>query len=342
MRSVLTATCGGALVAAAFLLALPVSADAASFDCRKASGQRERAVCSDPALGQADEELAKVFRAVLDQLSPEGQRILRSGQASWLRYADEACAHPRAGEGTARECLEVLYRERIGHVAGAARSAGPFVIGMAEKFAVVPVRKDGRVVGVYRMHVMWPRIDGDDSPAARAWNAAAEKQFSNDLGECAPPKADSSWPDVGGECSSETTVVGATGSQVSVSTYGWDISDGEAHGHSLRSASSLTVDERPRVLAAADLFLPGGGWERAVTAHAEEWLLDPANEDPIGDDRETAREVAGSRSLTDLALSPEGLVTVHDVGRYLPGPRAITTPWDRLRRYLKPGVELPR
>lgn len=72
----------------AVFLVLPLaSADAASFDCKKASTRIERIICADPELSRADERVATAFAdATTVSLSP---LTLRTEQAEWLRDRDK-------------------------------------------------------------------------------------------------------------------------------------------------------------------------------------------------------------------------------------------------------------
>lgn len=333
---------GAATLAAAALLAasLVPAATAASFDCRKATNERERIVCADPELSQADEDLAEAYRDALAQLSPEGRRVLRSGQSAWLRYLDEVCEHPVRWGGAKRECVEELYAQRAGDMGGAVRRVGPFVFSLVDAFRVDKHRERGKVTAVVRRQAMWPRIDGIETEAARAWNAAAEAALANLEG--GDTRGESCDPGVTGEWLSGYQLVGATPSLVSLTNHTFGYCDGDGHSRNGLRTLNLTLEAMPRALAAGEVFLPGGGWERAVTAHAEEWLSVPANNGTIDGSKEAARRMADAWGRSQWALSPDGVVTIHDLGTNLPGPTEITTPWHRIGRHLKPGLELPR
>src|ERR1700730_14201974 len=72
----------------AVFLVLPLApADAASFDCKKASTRIEKTICADPELSKADEGLATAFAdPTTVSLSP---LTLRTEQAEWLRERDK-------------------------------------------------------------------------------------------------------------------------------------------------------------------------------------------------------------------------------------------------------------
>jgi len=74
------------------------TADAASFNCSKATTQTEKMICSDSELGKLDEQLAGIYN--------EGKHIpgLKAEQRAWLaelkKCSDSAC-------------LKAAYRERL-------------------------------------------------------------------------------------------------------------------------------------------------------------------------------------------------------------------------------------
>ena len=86
----------------ALFLVMPLaSAEAASFDCKKASTRIEKTICGDPELSKADERLAAAFAGVAAlSLSP---LTLRGEQAEWLRERDK--------EGDVKK-LKDIYRLR--------------------------------------------------------------------------------------------------------------------------------------------------------------------------------------------------------------------------------------
>jgi uncharacterized protein len=77
-----------ALPLVAVFLVLPLaSAEAASFDCKKAASRIEKTICGDAELSKADERLAAAFASTAAvSLSP---LTLRAEQAEWLRERDK-------------------------------------------------------------------------------------------------------------------------------------------------------------------------------------------------------------------------------------------------------------
>ncbi len=66
-------------------------AEAASFDCHKASSPMERSICADSELSKADEQLATAYKAALAPLSETGKKAIADGQRSWLHFVTKFC-----------------------------------------------------------------------------------------------------------------------------------------------------------------------------------------------------------------------------------------------------------
>ena len=73
------------------ILCVSTSALAASFDCKAAKSLRERAICADPELSKADEDLARAYSAAQAEASAAYRAELRDAQRLWLRNLDTVC-----------------------------------------------------------------------------------------------------------------------------------------------------------------------------------------------------------------------------------------------------------
>ncbi len=104
----------GVIIIALFVL-LSTQANAASFDCKKASTWLEKTVCSNPELSKLDEEMAKAYSDALASLSPEGQKETKQYQKQWLKEISPYCEArmKSAWHDDAAECLKYTYEERI-------------------------------------------------------------------------------------------------------------------------------------------------------------------------------------------------------------------------------------
>jgi uncharacterized protein len=90
------------LLLAASLL-LPLSAHAASFDCKKAATSVERQICADPKLSAMDEQLGRLYRDAL-RTGPKPE-LLTAYQRDWLKDVRNKC--------TTVECLREAYHVRL-------------------------------------------------------------------------------------------------------------------------------------------------------------------------------------------------------------------------------------
>lgn len=75
----------------AFLLLLTCSAQAASFDCKKAQLPAEKFVCSNIDLSRYDEELDALYRSVLSKANEEQKQALVAQQKHWITHTRNVC-----------------------------------------------------------------------------------------------------------------------------------------------------------------------------------------------------------------------------------------------------------
>ena len=105
------------LVLGLLLFAFTCGAQAASFDCKKAQSKIEKAICDNPKISKLDEELAGNYQAAKSKLSADAQKILVTGQRSWVKFLSASCftdfqAKPASKEGAA-QCLDTEYKDRV-------------------------------------------------------------------------------------------------------------------------------------------------------------------------------------------------------------------------------------
>jgi uncharacterized protein len=88
------------------------AADAASFDCSKATRAVDRMICADAELSQSDSSLAMAYKSALAAAhSDQDRTTLRDSQRLWLAKRDARCL--RMVPAAAAECLKDEYRTRI-------------------------------------------------------------------------------------------------------------------------------------------------------------------------------------------------------------------------------------
>jgi uncharacterized protein len=80
-------------------------AAAASFNCKKAKLPAEIAVCADPSLSTADEELARQFGPLIEIGGPDDVKAIKKEEDAWLKSRN-ACASDK-------QCIARRYQERL-------------------------------------------------------------------------------------------------------------------------------------------------------------------------------------------------------------------------------------
>ncbi|WP_333878029.1 lysozyme inhibitor LprI family protein [Methylobacter sp.] len=86
-------------------LSLGTIAQAASFDCGKASSKIEKLICSSPKLSALEDDFDKTYKAVQSNSSREEVQRLITDQRQWLKGARNACGD--------EACLTQAYSSRI-------------------------------------------------------------------------------------------------------------------------------------------------------------------------------------------------------------------------------------
>jgi uncharacterized protein len=82
-----------------------LTAQAASYDCTQARTPPEIAVCANPELSQIDEDLANLYRTLLNELPARQADRMQQDQRSWLKARNSCGADVR--------CLKARYQERL-------------------------------------------------------------------------------------------------------------------------------------------------------------------------------------------------------------------------------------
>lgn len=109
------------------------AAQAASFDCAKATRAVDKLICADADLSNADAALAAAYKAALAQAGSDQDRTtLRDSQRLWLRTRDAKCL--RMVPAAASACLKDEYATRLGELKRPAKAANgaPAIFVMAD------------------------------------------------------------------------------------------------------------------------------------------------------------------------------------------------------------------
>ncbi|AOT08179.1 lysozyme inhibitor LprI family protein [Pseudoalteromonas luteoviolacea] len=98
------------LVLGATLLLLSSEGFAAGFDCKKASTEVEKLICSDKALSQLDEDMSIAYRNMRAPLYGIERENYLVKQRNWLKQVRNKCQTSK--------CLKKVYQARISEING--------------------------------------------------------------------------------------------------------------------------------------------------------------------------------------------------------------------------------
>ncbi len=319
------------LVSTALLSVTP--AQAASFDCARASTEVEKAICANPALGRADEVLARAYATALGGLSDEAKTGLQASQREWLGYAALACTTDATPFTTAltdnqQACLGTVYRNRIEHLSES-RMQGDWRVYPEASYTLVDDPDPDAYQGVATKEIVSPRID-EESEVAATFNALMEEIDANVSPNPSAEDYDTS------DLTVVTTVADVASQRIAVTTNSYWMGHGAAHGnYAITFAHYLT--EKGRMLEAGDLFT-GAGWQEALGQMALD-ELDRTVEGGIWEEsRADVPKVAADPSrwnLTDNGL--EITFQPYEVTAYAAGAPTVKIGWDKLGEYLSPA-----
>ncbi|MGA3280383.1 MAG: lysozyme inhibitor LprI family protein [Smithella sp.] len=172
---------GGIIIIALFGL-LSTQANAASFDCKKASTWLEKTVCSNPELSKLDEQMAKAYHDALASLSPEGQKETKQYQKQWLKNLFPFCNDRVKFEfdGSTVKCLKDDYEERIAALQRSLikfpnRSFRNVYVDASE---IDKTCEDNAYVNI---GFMYPQIENPLDENEKFWNKLISQNLNNDI-----------------------------------------------------------------------------------------------------------------------------------------------------------------
>jgi uncharacterized protein len=118
---------------------LPMTVQAASFDCKKAKTRIEKFICTVPELSELDERLDTSYRWALIR-SAQPQELAKD-QRHWLKTTRDACATSDAG------CLTSSINARLTNLTAQANGNGCYVLEpLIEEAKIRPVEPVCRIL----------------------------------------------------------------------------------------------------------------------------------------------------------------------------------------------------
>lgn len=319
-------------------------AQAASFDCAKATTPYERAICGNDALSRADERLAKTYATASGGLSAPALAGLRAGQRQWLDFITRACtddAEPLAvseiDEQTAR-CLLNFFNSRSEALEQSRMLHGLRFYPLGE-YGVVPDPDEADNPGT-----SWPlgqhelvllQLDSD-AAFAETFNAFVLEEGDR-MSALFEPMGGAERIQQEGSSNSSIgitlkDVVGNKRISLNATTYWYG--HGAAHGNWTGEYLHFLI-EKNRPMEAADLFT-GKRWQKALFDLTVQALRAEHGEALFEDGLQYLTEAVADPARWDLS-DPQGLVIQfqpYEVAAYAYGAPTATVRWEALEPYL--------
>jgi uncharacterized protein len=329
------------VVAFAALLFVAPAAQAASFDCSKASTSFEKTICNDADASKADETLAQAYATALGGLSKPASDLVKATQHDWLDYAARACsddAQPIADDYTSdqTECLTSTFHGRITALE-ASRMLGDYRFYPWERYLIEkdPDATADTYQKVATKHFETIKIDSDDD-VATAFNAMTEKMRLRDdvqVGEDSHLFKDGTDELAPGDTATDidvtTTVKSVNTHRITLETDSSWFGHGAAHGNYGSTYDHFLVAEK-RPLVATDIF-KGKAWKTVLGK-----LVVAKLKAELGDEYQGESDADVGASAADPTrwdFSAEGLIVNFDpyaVASYARGQVSITIAWSEL------------
>lgn len=315
------------LVSLIAVLALAAGvAEAASFDCTKASTRVETLICADAQLSRLDSELAERYGAA--RRSTDDPAPLTSAQRAWLRQRDR-CEDS--------DCIADLYRKRIAELGGGGEKA----LGAlrTERSAdAVRITQQGPQLEI---DAAYPRLDDGAAAAAAervlaAVVAAEIDDFQGMYRELLAAGAGHQGPPWQLSIDYDQVFTAPRFWAVGLRSYSYT---GGAHGGVHHLPVVIRRDTGAQV-AVEGLFRAGSDWRATVADYCYDTL---AAREPFspGDDwlREgTAPTAENYRKLLPLANGLRVIFEQYQVGPYAIGVHEVTVPYAELDGLLNPAL----
>lgn len=290
---------------------LPLLADAASFDCSKATNAIEKAICNTPELSQLDEKLASSYHQALNQLPQQERAFLTRDQKNWLVFVKKTCTQTKSSALV--ECLEEKYQERSKDLGMAIYPSGPYLFSQVNSYKAY--KGTDRGCSLVQYQSSYPRIISPLSPKAVRWNEVLESEA----------KMIESDDECFGESSSGYSIKAATEDFISVDAY---LSWPNAGGATQQSAYTINYVLTPALhpLEPNDIFTVNSGWQKVLQEIV--WKEHPEKIHESGNGEGQPISV----SFSNCGFSTQGIeITFFD----WPNHKSILIPWEKLQSVLR-------
>jgi uncharacterized protein YecT (DUF1311 family) len=348
------------------LLLSSAFAQAASFDCTRATTPQEKAICASPKLSAADDHLALVYKAVLASMPAEVAPEARVDERNWLRQVAGDCRSPESedqhaiDEQAMTKCMLGLYSERIEELQSRIQTVGGVAFfwrfitviapdGTDDVALQSPDREINRGFGT--LNASWPQSRAS-TPEWQAWNSgitgAAQRMAS--AGFDSPEPEPTKWAAIGGVDADVTVGIELVSGQLVAAGIG-NFWDGHGIHPNMNSIQFNWLLKEKRELRADDVFRRGSGWDQFLQRSCDKYLHQQLDHDGMSYE---SFELPGymANTLHQIVIDPEnwqlsskGIAIVfqtYAVACHACTPAPVTIPWADLQSFLKATFVTPR
>ena len=331
---------------------------AASFNCAKAKSPQEIAICSSPALSEADEQMATAYQAWLTAAQPEWSDGIRANQRAWLRARAADCPAHLAAEQML-SCLGDAYRARIEDLRQMIQRKAGLTFVLRSITLTAPDTPGDNPIGVQEenpgfgtLSASWPQATGNTLEWS-AWNHAIEdstRESAMDSGYSAnSPKGQ--WSAVHGVDSETTASIGVVSERLVTATIA-SLWDGHGAHPNHASVEFNWLLQQERALKPEDIFIPASGWDRWMLERIDRYLHHTLDTEMSGNYKSWFQPGEAQKVLNGIVMNPRrwqlndtGLTIIfqpYEVACYACTPEPMTIPWKDMKSYLNPAFEIPR
>ncbi len=309
---------------------------AASFDCNAAKTLRERAICADAELSQADEALSAAYTTTRDAASEAYRAELLTQQRLWLRTTGEVCTAGRKDpkDEDLRQCLKSDIVNRTDFLKRATAQLGPyrFVQNWRMATAPDPDNADNAMWRLATAEVEWPVLEAPSSPKTDAFNAYVSRALHPEPLTISDPSQDSDL---------SLRPLRATAGLIVLQRTDYFYGHGAAHGNYAVSTLTWLVDQQ-RVVAAGDVF-EGKAWPGLLAdLVVAEFKRQNDGEAPWGERADLLKMVAEPERWSFSAKAITLSFNPYELASYAQGEIELDIPWSKLEPVLsKASKTLP-
>jgi uncharacterized protein YecT (DUF1311 family) len=322
------------------------AAHAVSYDCAKAKTPQEKAICANPNLSAADDELGAAYRDLLAAAPAEMKIEIRADQRAWLVGDLRRCKPDTPPQtGVMETCLLADREER------AKELRKRFVKQGGVTFVWQSVNLGGERDGDGYLNASWPAAIST-APEWQAWNKAMEAATLRvaSTGGTPPP---TDWRGVPFD-DMDIDVVGSLGPMSPDLVTASLVSDWYGHGAAHPNQNTLQFNwllKEGRELRGEDVLRAKSGWQAALYKRCDADLHRQLDQDGKSyQDWIRPDEVA--KTLRAIVANPEnwqldqsGLKIVfgkYTVAPYCCTPEPVAISWDELKPLLRPDFAIPK